>query len=249
MKKLLFSILAIGMSLVGCTDWDDAVSENYGSGPAISVSIDATTDYGFTFTLSPASGTVFYSYIVAEGDTPAALDGQALLKQQYSGLTGGLLNATENSTYTLDLSAEEACEPNTSYVVYAVAASKEGVVGSVASAVVTTSDAGVPVPTKAQVLEEGIGVQVAFSEAVAAGEGKVTAQYFAEWTGEFIDVPAEEMAVAVAGNVVTVAFDSIPASATVLVSWEAGAFVDAKANPCPAMISGINEAGDDFDGI
>lgn len=249
MKKLLFSILAIGMSLVGCTDWDDAVSENYGSGPAISVSIDATTDYGFTFTLSPASGTVFYSYIVAEGDTPAALDGQALLKQQYSGLTGGLLNATDNSTYTLDLSAEEACEPNTSYVVYAVAASKEGVVGSVASAVVTTSDAGVPVPTKAQVLEEGIGVQVAFSEAVAAGEGKVTAQYFAEWTGEFIDVPAEEMAVAVAGNVVTVAFDSIPASATVLVSWEAGAFVDAKANPCPAMISGINEAGDDFDGV
>lgn len=249
MKKLLFSILAIGMSLVGCTDWDDAVSENYGSGPAISVSIDATTDYGFTFTLSPASGTVFYSYIVAEGDTPATLDGQALLKQQYSGLTGGLLNATENSTFTLDLSAEEACEPNTSYVVYAVAASKEGVVGSVASAVVTTSDAGVPYPTKAQVLEEGIGVQVAFSEAVAAGEGKVTAQYFAEWTGEFIDVPAEEMAVAVAGNVVTVAFDSIPASATVLVSWEAGAFVDAKANPCPAMISGINEAGDDFDGV
>lgn len=249
MKKLLFSILAVGMSLVGCTDWDDAVSENYGSGPAISVNIDATTDYGFTFTLSPASGTVFYSYIVAEGDTPAALDGQALLKQQYSGLTGGLLNATENSTYTLDLSAEEACEPNTSYVVYAVAASKEGVVGSVASAVVTTSDAGVPYPTKAQVLEEGIGVQVAFSEAVAAGEGKVTAQYFAEWTGEFIDVPAEEMAVAVTGNVVTVAFDSIPASATVLVSWEAGAFVDAKANPCPAMISGINEAGDDFDGV
>ena len=40
MKKLLFSILAIGMSLVGCTDWDDAVSENYGSGPAISGSID-----------------------------------------------------------------------------------------------------------------------------------------------------------------------------------------------------------------
>ena len=115
MKKLLFSILAVGMSLVGCTDWDDAVSENYGSGPAISVNIDATTDYGFTFTLSPASGTVFYSYIVAEGDAPAALDGQALLKQQYSGLTGGLLNATENSTYTLDLSAEEACEPNTSW--------------------------------------------------------------------------------------------------------------------------------------
>ena len=249
MKKLLFSILAIGMSLVGCTDWDDAVSENYGSGPAISVSIDATTDYGFTFTLSPASGAVFYSYIVAEGDAPAALDGQALLKQQYSGLTGGLLNATENSTFTLDLSAEEACEPNTSYVVYAVAASKEGVVGSVASAVVTTSDAGVPYPTKAQVLEEGIGVQIVFSEAVVAGEGKVTAQYFAEWTGEFIDVPAEEMAVEVAGNVVTVAFDSIPASATVLVSWEAGAFVDAKANPCPAMISGINEAGDDFAGV
>ena len=37
------------------------------------------------------------------------------------------------------------CSPNTSYVIYAVAASDKGVIGKVASQVVTTTDGETPV--------------------------------------------------------------------------------------------------------
>lgn len=245
MKKLLYSILAIGMSLTGCTDWDDAVSEDYGAGPEISVNVTATTDNSITFTLTPASGTVYYSYVVDKATEATELDGYSLLKQQYAGVDGGLLNVTENATSTIEMEAS----PNTSYVVYAVAASKEGIVGNVASQVVKTPDTGIPYPTADQAVEGEAAIQIAFSEAITKGEGAVTAQYFAEWANTFTDVPAEDISVSVEGNVVTVATANVPASATVLVSWEEGAFVDAVNNKCQAFTSGLNDAGDDFSGI
>lgn len=245
MKKLLYSILAIGMSLTGCTDWDDAVSEDYGAGPEISVNVTATTDNSITFTLTPASGTVYYSYVVDKATEATELDGYSLLKQQYAGIDGGLLNVTENATSTIEMEAS----PNTSYVVYAVAASKEGIVGNVASQVVKTPDTGIPYPTADQAVEGEAAIQIAFSEAITKGEGAVTAQYFAEWAGTFTDVPAEDISVSVEGNVVTVATANVPASATVLVSWAEGAFVDAVNNKCQAFTSGLNDAGDDFSGI
>lgn len=245
MKKLLYSILAIGMSLTGCTDWDDAVSEDYGAGPEISVNVTATTDNSITFTLTPASGTVYYSYVVDKATEASELDGYSLLKQQYAGVDGGLLNVTESATSTIEMEAS----PNTSYVVYAVAASKEGIVGNVTSQVVKTPDTGIPYPTADQAVEGEAAIQIAFSEAITKGEGAVTAQYFAEWAGTFTDVPAEDISVSVEGNVATVATANVPASATVLVSWAEGAFVDAVNNKCQAFTSGLNDAGDDFSGI
>ena len=245
MKKLLFSILAVGMSLVGCTDFDDAVTENYGAGPEISVSVGATADNSFSFTLTPSNGTVFYSYVVGKGSAASELDGYALLKQQYSGVDGGLFNATENATATVEVEAA----PNTSYVVYAVAANDKGIVGNVTSQVVKTPDTGIPYPTEDQAVDGEVAVQVAFSEAVARGEGAVTAQYFVEWTGEFVDIAAEDIIVTVSGNVATFAFANVPASATVLLSWAEGAFVDNVGNKCQAFTSGLNSAGTAFSGV
>lgn len=245
MKKLLFSILAIGMSLTGCTDWDDAVSENYGAGPEISVSVAATADNSFSFTLTPSNGTQFYSYVVGKGSEASELDGYSLLKQQYSGVDGGLLNAAENATATIEVEAS----PNTSYVVYAVAANDKGIVGNVTSQVIKTTDSGIPAPASAKAVEGEAAVQVAFSEVISRGTGAVTAQYFVEWTGEFVDIAAEDITVEVSGNVVTFKFANVPASATVLVSWAEGAFVDNAGNKCQAFNSGLNSAGTAFAGV
>lgn len=256
MKKLLFSILAIGMSLTGCTDWEDAVTESYGAGPSISVEVSETADSTFTFTLTPASGTNFYSYVIAEGATAKELDGQTLLKEQYSGLISDVLNTAKNASYTFNMRDEKnkpLCLPNKSYVIYAVAADNNGMVGDVASAVVTTTDGELPILKDYEVAEGDSVAYLAFSEAVALGEGKVSAQYFVEWAASldeaFVEIAEEDIHVAVSSGVPAVAVSGVPASATVLISWEEGAFVDSKGNKTPAFISGLNSAGDDFEGV
>lgn len=54
MRKILYSILGIGLFMASCTNFDDPVTEKYGDGPAVSIDVTATTDSTFTFTVSPA---------------------------------------------------------------------------------------------------------------------------------------------------------------------------------------------------
>ena len=247
MKKILYSIITLSLCLTSCIQFDDAVSENYGSGPSISVDITETRDNGFTFTLTPGEGTGFYSYVVASGTEAEELDGYALLQEQYGGIASGVLNATEAPTFTNDL--QEGISPNTSYVVYAVAASQEGIVGEVTSAVVLTTDGDAPYASEMERVEGASAVVVSFSENVTKGSGTVTAQYFAEWSGDFVDIAAADIQTTLEGNVVTFTLNNVPAAAYAFVSWTEGAFVDSKGNLCPAMTSGLNSTGDDFTGV
>ena len=50
MKRLLYYIITAAVTLTGCTTWDDPVTENYGAGPSIEVSVKtaAPTDSAFT---------------------------------------------------------------------------------------------------------------------------------------------------------------------------------------------------------
>lgn len=254
MRKFLYSILTLGISLAGCTHFDEVSSVNYGEGPAIGVEISNPQDETFTFTLTPAEGTVFYSYVVVEGTEPEALDGKTLLQNQYEGIVSGVLNTENDATFSFtmeDEKGEPLCTPNTSYVVYAVAASKEGITGEVASAVVVTSDGETPfyIGDSVQPVEGESAIAIPFSEAVYVGEGAVTAKYFVEWEGRFVDIAAEDVTVSIEGNVVTVTTNNVPTASNVFISWEAGAFVDSKGNPCAALTSGLNSSGTDFAGI
>lgn len=258
MKKTLFSILMIGASLAGCTHLEDMTSENYGEGPSIKVEQAATDDNSFTFVLTPSKGTLFYSYLVTEGEEAEEIDALSLLKNQYEGVAGECVEYAENATYTCDMTDDKdngLCEPNTSYVVYAVAASKEGVPGKVASLVVKTSDGVNPEfdAEKATKVDGKSAIVIPFSENVTLAENKaVTAQYYVEWAADedrFVDIPAEDIVVEVDGSDVTVTFDNVPASATVLVSWPEGTFVDSFGNKCEALESGLNGAGTGFEGV
>jgi hypothetical protein len=77
----------------------------------------------------------------------------------------------------------------------------------------------------------------------------VTAKYFATWSGKFTDVPETDITTTVESNIVTVSTPKAPAGAYVLVSMTAGAFKDSYGNNSDALTTGLNAAGDNFDGI
>lgn len=257
MKKILFSILTIGASLVGCTNLEEVSSEYYGEGPSITAEVTATADESFTFVLTPSEGTLYYSYLVAEGDEAEEVDALSLLQNQLSGVVTDCIEYAENATYTYDMKDEEGkelCSPNTSYVLYAVAANKEGIAGKVTSVVVKTTDKVNPTFDLENIEDVGgeSGVVVPFSENVTLAENKtVTAQYYVEWatSDNFVDIPAEDISVDIDGSNVSITVQNVPAAAIVLVSWEEGTFVDSYGNKCASLDSGLNVEGNGFDGL
>lgn len=232
-------MLAIGLSLTSCADFNDENSQNYGDGPAISISVSATADSTFTFTLTPASGTQYYSYMVAEGTEASTLDGESLLKLQYSeGIDQACLKAADNATAQIE---ETYLDPATSYVIYAVAASDKGVVGTVATQVVTTTDILAPEIVSVKRDGDNKTITATFSDAVVRGSGAVTACYLSEYSGEYTTIA--EPTVTISGNTVAFSASEAPAGSYVFFSFEAGAFLDGTGNACGAFTSGINSKG------
>ena len=253
MRKILYSILGIGLFMASCTNFDDPVTENYGNGPTVSIDITVTTDSTFTFTVSPASGTQYYSYIVVKADVAEELSGATLLKGAYSGgLSSVVLNAEENATFTFDMRSKGAplCVPNTTYQIYAVAASDKGITGAVANASVTTTDGETPVAKTLKADAKIKSVTVTFSEAIARGNGAIVAQYYKEWDiSNVVTLTEEKYTVSIEGAVVTFTAPEAPAGSILTFSWEEGAFIDSFGNKCKAMNSGINAATGGFKGI
>ena len=167
MKKIIFS-LAVVLGLASCNSWDDEQTQNYGDGPAITIDLTTTADSSFTFTVNPAQGTNYYTYTVVEGTEAEEVDASLLLKNAIGGIAGGIKKYSENASITETMRNAKTnaplCSPNTSYVIYAVAASDKGVIGKVASQVVTTTDGETPVVEAVKPSDSG--VQVLFSESV-----------------------------------------------------------------------------------
>ena len=243
MKKIIFS-LAVVLGMASCNSWDDEHTQNYGDGPAVTIDLTTTADSTFTFTVNPAQGTNYYTYTVVEGSEAQEVDATQLLKNTIGGITGGIkkFSDTPSVTETMRNPKTDAplCSPNTSYVIYAVAANEKGVIGKVASQVVTTTDGEVPVVE--DIASTDSLTSVKFSENVSLGEGSITAKYYLEWDENFAanNIPAEDIVTTINGNVVKFAVKNVPAGAYVFVSWTQGAFVDSKGNKCPAMNSDFN---------
>lgn len=254
MKKLLYSLLVAGLALTGCANFDDEASQEYAAGNDVAINVTATTDSTFTFTLTPGADTKYYSYVVVKGSVvDESISASTLLKGQYKGVVGNVVSAAANATYTesmRDAKTKAALGlPNTSYVIYAIAENDKGMTGNITSKVVSTSDGILPFVTKKSGDADKKVMTLTFDGPVTAGTGKVTAKYYQEYGGKFIDIPATGIVVTISGNVVTISTPDAPAGAIVLISWEEGAFVDAAGNKCAALESGLNSAGDGFTGI
>ena len=245
MKKIIFS-LAVVLGMASCNSGDDEHTQNYGDGPSVAIDLTTTTDSTFTFTVNPAQGTNYYSYAVAPGSAAEDISAESVYKTLVPGaIASAITKYDKSASVTVNMrNAKGAplCSPNTSYVVYAVAASDKGVVGKVTTIVVKTTDGKVPVAIDVPEDVEGEEIAVTFSESVQLQPGKVTAKYYREWDPEFkaIDVPSEDIIITVANNKAVFKVQNVPAGAYVFFSWPEGAFVDSFGNGCPAMNSDFN---------
>lgn len=243
MKKIIFS-LAVVLGLASCNSWDDEQTQNYGDGPAITIDLTTTADSSFTFTVNPAQGTNYYTYTVVEGTEAEEVDASLLLKNAIGGIAGGIKKYSENASVTETMRNAKTnaplCSPNTSYVIYAVAANEKGVIGKVASQVVTTTDGEIPVVEAIKPSDSE--VQVLFSESVQFNSELISAKYYLEWDESFTakPIPAEDLTILAMDNNVNFKVNNVPAGAYVFISWSEGAFVDSKGNKCPAMNSDFN---------
>ena len=74
MKKYIYSLAMLVLGLSSCASWDDPVTEKYGDGPSVAITITETTDSIVVFKVTPAEGTQFYNYITdANDEADAAL--------------------------------------------------------------------------------------------------------------------------------------------------------------------------------
>lgn len=245
MKKILYSLIALfAVGFTACAEFEEPVVENYGEGPAIGVAA-ATADSTITLTLTVDTvNTTYFAYALFEGatDTP---DAAQLLKATAGGAVAEMVKAAEvkwNGKNEKSISFTELM-PNTEYHIYAVASSKYGVIGEIADTLVVTTDGLSPFVVEAD--QDSTTFYVAFSEEVTVGKGKVSVEYYESW-GDFAaatPVAEEDVTVLAEGNVAMIATANIPAGAYALVSWEVGAFVDAKGNKCNAFTTGFGEEG------
>lgn len=250
MKKLLYS-LAVAFAgiaaLTGCTTFDDEHSEHYGEGPAVAINLTETKDNSFTFTVNPAEGTNYYAYTVVEGDEAEDVSEDKVLKKTMGGVSEAIVNYSKAASTTVNMlstKGEGLCSPNTSYVIYAVAANANGITGKVQALVVKTTDGDAPTLEPYEAGDPSAETTATFSEPVFEGEGTVSAQYYQEWgDGELIDVPADKVHATINGANVTFTVDDVPAGAYVLYSWTEGAFKDSFGNKCPAENTVIGEEG------
>lgn len=256
MKKILYSLMAIGgLFMTSCATFDDPVTENYGEGPAVTITVTETTDSTFTFSVK-APNAAYYSVLVDESAEVAELDATSLYKGAYSSLYNKVVSASgENATFTYNMrsaNGKPLCLPNTTYQIYAVAGNDKGVIGEVAVQAVTTTDALAPRPTQYVYDEEEKVMYVLFSESIARGEGAVTAvtyKYMDLVSGVIAPEEVADIKVVVSGNEIAIAVPNTPAGAFVAFSWEAGAFVDAVGQPCNALSSGFSTTAGDFVGL
>ena len=249
MKKILYSLIALfAVGFTACAEFEEPVVENYGEGPAIGVAA-ATADSTITLTLTVDTvNTTYFAYALFEGATETP-DAAQLLKATAGGAVAEMVKAAEvkwNGKNEKSISFTELM-PNTEYHIYAVASSKYGVIGEIADTLVVTTDGLSPFVVEAD--QDSTTFYVAFSEEVTVGEGKVSVEYYESW-GDFAaatPVAEEDVKVLAEGNVAVIETANIPAGAYALVSWEVGAFVDAKGNKCNAFATGFGEEG--FDGV
>ncbi len=236
MKKI-FTLISAAALLVACNDLygptESATPEVKSDG--IDIDVKLVEDDAVTFTLTPKSEATYYSYLVDQSDVVEALDSASLYSVSYKSVSQGTIDYHLSKSKTLTV---EGLEPNTPYVIYAVAGSSTGIPSSVESVTFKTSDNVAPKPAKFSA--KGNVVTLTFSEDVKLSSGEVSVKYYALHDPEFtngnpVGTVAGKVS-AVSGAAATIEFE-IPAGAYYSVDVAAGAFVDYAGNESVALTS------------
>jgi hypothetical protein len=208
------------------------------------VTAEKTAVDAFKVTITPAEGTVYYSYIVT--DEAMTVDPDQLLQAKYEGST--LVKAAEKPSVSGTLSNQNL---GATYYVYAVASNEKGVCGAVASASVELPDeeapylVNVPDGNKYKATNGGRSVVLTFNETVVRGSGAITYDVtkgdltsYANGTIESVVINNESVTITLPESVV---FDENEAVSYVFLDFAEGAFADAGGNVSAALVGGVDE--------
>jgi hypothetical protein len=239
MKKIIYSLLFTGLLFTGCISHEEYYSENYGTGPSVEITISSVQDNSFVVSITPASGTKYYSYYIVQSDAVIDINAESLLKASYGGSM--MINASETASVTLTTAAS----PFTTYQVYAVASNDKGTLGDVSHQTVFTTDGETPVPTNFQQSSANPAlVQVAFSEAIRRGVGEVKITYIKNYDPLNPEtVVLDNKQITVSGSTVVFEVPEPMSGIWFAISWDKGAFIDVADNETPAFNSGLNSTG------
>ena len=258
MKKIL-TIFAFAALLTGCKDLygpnPEPQNPVIGKGVTVTVAPAGIKDTGFTAEIIPAEKNVFCSYVLCKESQATDKDPDAVLKCTVAGVKCSLTATTYNAageeldsntadsgkgTFQADKIVLEFgnLEQNTTYQLYAVAASSTGLPGAVVSAAALTTDSRTPSQTAAGTFDTDTTVTVVFSQPVSFVEGsKVEVSVFAEYSYQFqqaqsidsYELADDDVVVGEDGKTVEINYhpEELPAGAYFTVNYPAGAFVSA----------------------
>lgn len=245
MKKYIIGLFsAICLMGAGCTEFEDFTPVDMGEGPAVTVTAEKTAVDAFKVTITPAEGTVYYSYIVT--DEAMTVDPDQLLQAKYEG--SALVKAAEKPSVSGTLSNQNL---GATYYVYAVASNEKGVCGAVASVSVELPDEEAPYLVNLpdgnlyKATNGGRSVVLTFNETVVRGSGAITYDVtkgdltsYANGTIESVVINNESVTITLPESVV---FDENEAVSYVFLDFAEGAFADAGGNVSAALVGGVDE--------
>lgn len=245
MKKIL-TLISIAALAAGCEA--NFVPEQHSTAVVspsdVVITTSAVGDNSFTFTMSTEGEAAYFSYLVDKSETSVAesLDPETLYSVGYESVAQGTVKWTaEKPAATVTVGD---LEPYSTYQIYAVVGSVEGVPGSIAVASVSTSDKAAPEFVESACEENTVAA--AFSESIvlsSADSKTVTVKYYARNSEEIL--AGTEMGTvdgtvtAVQDNIAMINFEGVPAGAFYTVDIPAGMFKDAAGNTTAAVTSAL----------
>lgn len=178
MKKTIFILLAVATALASCVKFEDDGKINYDSTTAPEITAQTAADDSIHVTINGKTGTGFYSYAVLAG-AERTLDAEKLLKGSYTALESGVIDFSKESSVEFGIGD---LTPNTTYTVYAVAASTMGVITEISTKSTTTTDGTAPKLSgvKTDATDTTLVFTISFDDPVTlTGKGVVTAHVYA----------------------------------------------------------------------
>ena len=237
MKRNILAVLSVALlAIAGCAKFEHETPADPIKVSAPAISITPIDDYSFEATISPVSGTGFYSYAVLKGE-PQDLSASSVFKVAVkSALLSGTVDYSKNPSYTILV---DDIEPNTTYTVYAIAASQQGTVGELVFMPTLTSDG--KAPELVDYDQDGNVVTLYYDENIKYVEGNdVTGVVYAKLYVAGNPVIAKTTAkVSVKGSAATLVFDDVTVPGSYYtVAFPEGTFVDMVGNKAAEVEAG-----------
>ena len=249
--KYLAALLCSAFVMGACTETDGLSDQNAGKEkPVVGIEQKLATDLSLEFVLTVGDDAAQVAYAVMTGHENTVPAAVSILANEVSGAQAGDTFWVEESdndegtfTQTVELDCSTFKSPSDKYQVFAVAITAEGLVSEVETLDVTMNDKTSPTPLSFN--PNANVVEVAWSENVVLGTGKVTVSVIAWGVEQYAlmdaELPAENLSVD--GNVLTIVCPEAGDGAGYIVSLAKGVVKDLSGNSSPAIASGITQDG------